>query len=118
MRKFTKTGFPKKWKVLADTKEKDSKLVDYVNSTFKQDLTKGLFTDSKGWWFFNEPVKNPVTEDKQYYLKYEQEYSNDFYDFIELSFDEFEQYVLNKIFFKNTKESHKELKKLLTKLDK
>lgn len=100
MRRFTKTGFPKKWKILADTKEKDSKLVDYVNSTFNQDLTKGLATDSKGWWFFNKLVKNPASEDKQYYLKYEQEYPSDFYEFVELSFDEFEQYVLNKIFLK------------------
>jgi len=27
MRKFTKTGFPKKWKILADTKENHSQLI-------------------------------------------------------------------------------------------
>ena len=61
IRKFTKTSFPKYWKVLADNKDKDSTLVEYFNKTFKQDLSNGIPTDSKGWWFFNDKIYTPIS---------------------------------------------------------
>ena len=116
MRKFTKASFPKYWKVLADNKLKDSILVSYFNKTFKQDLSNGLATDSKGWWFFNDKIHNPASDEKQYYLKYEQSAKEDALKFEEISFEEFEYYVLNEQFFKKTKESNKELIKLLKQI--
>lgn len=113
MRKFTKQTFPKYWKILADTDHKDSTLVTYINKTFIQLLYNGIATNSKGWWFFNDKIHNPASDEKQYYLKYEQEAKKDILKFKEISFEEFEYYVLNEQFFKKTKESNKELIKLL-----
>lgn len=110
MRKFTKTSFPIKWAVRAITAKEDSILVDYYNKKYNIELSKGIQGQIKGWWFYSEEVKHVNMSDYSYYnpgdialLK----------GFEEISFEEFEYYVLNEQFFKKTKESNKELIKLL-----
>lgn len=110
MRDFTLDTFPKKWVILSDKEEYESILVNYINNTFDQDLTEGL--GSSGWYYYSEKVNHPIINDLNYYTPA----SNPIIKGFELiTFEEFENYILNQN-FNNLSEDHSSLIRLLKEI--
>ena len=112
MRKYTINTLPKQWYILADTNAKDTILVDYYNTEYKQDLSRGRRW-SGGWNFFSEKVHNANTSSDEYYLALHNSVPDGFQ---QISIEEFQKYVLNQDFESNTNEDHSSLIRLLKEI--
>jgi len=86
MEKFV---LPEKWVVKATTDEEDKIIVPYINQTFGTGITVGLPPGTTPWYYSNVNNKNNNN------LKHDGSYTHSFENCTEITFQQFEHYVLN-----------------------
>ena len=86
MKKFV---LPERWAIKATTDEEDAVIVTYINNTFNTEISKGLGSNST-WCYSNVCFEN--TNDK-----YDGNDVSNFPNAIEITFQQFENYVLNNL---------------------
>lgn len=102
---------PEKWYVASNTKEQDNIIVDYFKKTFDYNISK--FIDKhRTWYYSNNPTD---TRDRN---KYDEDSSQQMEEegCVKITYDQFEQYVLNKQTIKEVIECDLELETILKRL--
>lgn len=85
MEKFV---LPKRWVVKASNHEEDSIIVPYINNTFRTGIAVGL-PEITPWYYSNVNNKNNNN------LKHDASSTQSFENCTEITFQQFEHYVLN-----------------------
>lgn len=102
---------PEKWYITSKTTEEDNIIVDYFNKTFNITISK--FIDCHRIWYYSNTLIDVGARDK---------YDDDSFEQMEkigcikITYEQFEQYVLNKTIIQESYKPDLELDQILIKL--
>lgn len=102
---------PEKWYVTSNTKEEDNIIVDYFNKTFNLNIRKFL-DEYKTWYYSNIPTD----EGGRYIHNADSFEQMEKIGCIKITYEQFEQYVLNETIIQDICKPDPELDHILIKL--
>ncbi len=88
---MTKFEIPERWVVKVINSEQDAVIVPYINETFGTRIEIGLSQSTTPWFYSNQLNKNTKDDNK-----HDDSYAESFEYCVEISFDDFVKYIINK----------------------